>query len=213
MPQGGGPTRFFNLSAIPAKPDLLVGVWPDISDLSSMQSRRSEIQDFATWTAVIPAESTIVVVFERASPEAAEELTALTLASKAHWGYDAEFMNLARASLTVTAEYLEANECWVAEVDCAMVGWFSLVPVPDGLLLDNFFLLPAHIGSGLGRLMWDEAVRRAGAAGAGRLTLEADPNAAGFYERMGARRTGSVTAPDTGRELPIYEMRLTRDGG
>jgi len=44
------------------------------------------------------------------------------------------------------------------------------------------------------------------------MTLEADPNAAGFYERMGARRTGSVRAPDTGRELPVYEMKVNRDG-
>ena len=85
--------------------------------------------------------------------------------------------------------------------------------VPDGLLLDNFFLLPAHIGSGVGRLMWDEALRRAEAAGAERMTLEADPNAAGFYERMGARLTGSVTAPDTGRRLPVYEVRLIREKG
>jgi GNAT superfamily N-acetyltransferase len=149
-----------------------------------------------------------MATFRRALPDEAEGLTALTLESKAHWGYDVEFMDLARPSLTVTREYLEANECWVAEVDGATLGWFSLVSIADGLLLDNFFLLPAHIGSGLGRLMWNEAVRRAEAAGVGRMTLEADPNAAGFYERMGARRTGSVRAPDTGRELPIYEMKL-----
>lgn len=149
-----------------------------------------------------------MATFRRASPDEAEGLTALTLASKAHWGYDVEFMDLARPSLTVTPEYLEANECWVAEVEGDTLGWFSLVPIADGVLLDNFFLLPAHIGSGLGRLMWNEAVRRAEAAGVGRMTLEADPNAAGFYERMGARRTGSVRAPDTGRELPIYEMKL-----
>ena len=158
-----------------------------------------------------------MVTFRRAAPEAAEELTALTLASKAHWGYDQDFMDLARPSLTVTPEYLEVNDCLVAEIDGATVGWFSLVPVPDGLLLglllDNFFLLPAHIGSGVGRLMWDEALRRAEAAGAERMTLEADPNAAGFYERMGARLTGSVTAPDTGRRLPVYEVRLIREKG
>lgn len=152
-----------------------------------------------------------MVTFRRASPTAAEELTALTLASKAHWGYDQEFMDLARPSLTITPEYLAANECWVAEIDGAIVGWFSLVSVSDGLLLDNFFLLPAHIGSGVGRLMWDGALHQAQVAGAERIILESDPHAAGFYERMGARRTGSVTAPETGRELPVYEMQLTRD--
>ncbi|HVC74975.1 MAG TPA: GNAT family N-acetyltransferase [Candidatus Micrarchaeaceae archaeon] len=132
----------------------------------------------------------------------------LTLASKAHWGYDEAFMEVARPSLTVTPGYLEANDCWVAEVDGKTVGWFSLVAIPDGFLLDNFFLLPAHIGSGVGRLMWEEAVQRAQDQGAKRMTLEADPNAAGFYDRMGARLTGIVTAPDTGRELPTYEIEF-----
>jgi len=149
-----------------------------------------------------------LVTFRRASPEAANELTVLTLASKAHWGYDEAFMEVARPSLTVTPGYLEANDCWVAEVDGKTVGWFSLVAIPDGFLLDNFFLLPAHIGSGVGRLMWEEAVQRAQDQGAKRMTLEADPNAAGFYDRMGARLTGIVTAPDTGRELPTYEIEF-----
>jgi GNAT superfamily N-acetyltransferase len=152
----------------------------------------------------------LVTTFRHATPDEAGELTALTLASKAHWGYDEDFMNLARLSLTVTAGYLEANDCWVAEIDGATVGWFSLVPVADGILLDNFFLLPEHIGSGVGRLMWEEALRRAEAAGVERMTLEADPNAAGFYERMGATRTGSINAPDTGRELPVYQIQLKK---
>jgi GNAT superfamily N-acetyltransferase len=156
---------------------------------------------------------TTVVTFHRAPPKVAEELTALTLESKAHWGYDQAFMEVARPSLTVTPEYLETNECWIAESDGKTVGWFSLVPIPDGLLLDNFFLLPAHIGSGVGRLMWDQAVDRAEARGVERMTLEADPNAAGFYERMGARLTGSVTAPGTGRQLPVYEVQLIRKKG
>jgi GNAT superfamily N-acetyltransferase len=152
-----------------------------------------------------------VVTFRRASPEAAEELTALTIASKAHWGYDEDFMALARPTLAVTPDYLEANDCWVAEIDGATVGWFSLVSVAGGLLLDNFFVIPAQIGSGLGRLMWNEAVRRAEAAGVERMTLEADPNAAGFYEHMGAKLTGSVEAPVTGRRLPVYEVQFKRD--
>ena len=154
----------------------------------------------------------MATTFRRASPDEAGGLTALTLASKGHWGYDQDFMELARAGLTITPEYLEANECWVAEIDGATVGWFSLVPIPDGLLLDNFFLLPANIGSGVGRLMWVEALRRAEAAGVERMTLEADPNAAGFYERMGAQPIGSVTAADTGRQLPIYEIQVKKSG-
>lgn len=149
-----------------------------------------------------------MLTFRRAAPDDSRRLTELTFASKAHWGYDQAFMERARPELMVTREYLDANECWVADSDGQVIGWFSLVDVPGSLLLDNFFLLPGHIGSGLGRQMWEQAVTRAAERGADRLTLESDPNAAGFYERMGARPTGSVTAPSTGRELPVYEVML-----
>ena len=115
-------------------------------------------------------------------------------------------MKKALPELVVTREYLQANDCWVADNGGEVVGWFSLVDAPGSLLLDNFFVLPGHIGSGLGRQMWEQALARAAARGAHRLTLESDPNAAGFYERMGARRTGSVIAPRTGRQLPIFEV-------
>jgi GNAT superfamily N-acetyltransferase len=150
------------------------------------------------------------LTFRRALPEEADALTELTIASKAHWGYDDAFMQKARPDLVITPGYLQANECWVADDDGQPIGWFSLVEVPGSLLLDNFFLLPGRIGSGVGRRMWQQALTRAAENGADRLTLESDPNAAGFYERMGARRTGSVTAPSTGRELPLYEIRLAR---
>ena len=153
-----------------------------------------------------------MLTFRRAVPDDSRRLSELTFASKAHWGYDEAFMEVARPELVVTREYLEANECWVADDDGQVVGWFSLVDVPGSLLLDNFFLLPGHIGSGLGRPMWVQALTRAAERGAGRLTLESDPNAAGFYEWMGARRTGSVIAPSTGRELPVYEVLLAKSG-
>jgi GNAT superfamily N-acetyltransferase len=151
-----------------------------------------------------------VLTFRPASPDDAESLTELTIASKAHWGYDEAFMALARPVLVVTRDYLESNDCWVAEHDGQTVGWFSLVELSDALLLDNFFLLPDRIGSGLGREMWHRALNRAAAKGARRLTLEADPNAAGFYERMGARRIGSVMAASTGRSLPLYQIELAQ---
>jgi GNAT superfamily N-acetyltransferase len=149
-----------------------------------------------------------MLTFRRAVPDDSLRLSELTLASKAHWGYDEAFMERARPDLVVTREYLEANECWVVDNDGEVVGWFSLVDVPGSLLLDNFFLLPGHIGAGLGRQMWQKALARVAGRGADRLTLESDPNAAGFYERMGARRTGSVIAPATGRELPTFEVVL-----
>ena len=50
-----------------------------------------------------------------------------------------------------------------------------------------------------------EARRR----GAGRLTILADPYAAGFYERNGARLIGQAPSDAIpGRSVPLYEVKL-----
>jgi hypothetical protein len=49
--------------------------------------------------------------------------------------------------------------------------------------------------------------------GAERLTILADPNTAGFYERSGAVRIGDAPSDAVrGRRLPLYELRLGRNG-
>ena len=65
------------------------------------------------------------------------------------------------------------------------------------------------IGSGAGRALFDAAAVLARQQGAHRMTILADPNAAAFYERMGARylrHAPSDAIP--GRSLPFYEYDL-----
>jgi hypothetical protein len=53
------------------------------------------------------------------------------------------------------------------------------------------------------------AVTEARQRGAERLTILADPNAAGFYERNGAVRIGEAPSDAVpGRLLPLYELNL-----
>ena len=64
---------------------------------------------------------------------------------------------------------------------------------------------PHRCGSRLIAHAIDEARRR----GANRLTILADPYAAGFYERCGARLIGEAPSDAIpGRSLPLYEAKL-----
>jgi GNAT superfamily N-acetyltransferase len=54
--------------------------------------------------------------------------------------------------------------------------------------LNTLFVEPRHIRSGVGRMLLAHAVAEARQRGAERLTILADPNAPGFYERNGAVR-------------------------
>jgi GNAT superfamily N-acetyltransferase len=140
----------------------------------------------------------------------AEALTALVLRSKAHWGYDADFMAAA-------AEVLE-----IAEEDLARPGYTVAVDEDDtplGLLyvtrhgaaasLDKLFVDPPAMGLGVGRLLFDLAVEQARVLGAKRMTIESDPQAAPFYERMGAEIVGEAPSEAIpGRMLPLLELAL-----
>ena len=63
-----------------------------------------------------------------------------------------------------------------------------------------------------GRYSRTPSPRRVSAAPSG-LTILADPNAAGFYERNGAVRIGEAPSDAVpGRLLPLYELRLIPRG-
>jgi GNAT superfamily N-acetyltransferase len=144
-----------------------------------------------------------------ADPREAAALTALGLKSKAHWGYDAAFMAACVAELTVLPEHVARNEVWLAE-DGTPAGFYELIDQGGGAgEVRMFFVEPARIGTGLGAVLWDHMESRARARGLDRLGLDADPNARGFYQRMGCEVTGtSPSGSIPGRWLPRLEKRL-----
>ena len=51
----------------------------------------------------------------RARSEEAEQLSGLARRSKAHWGYDAEFLRRAAVELTITPRAITDHQVWVLE--------------------------------------------------------------------------------------------------
>ena len=137
-----------------------------------------------------------------------DSLTALCVRSKAHWGYDQAFMRRSAPSLAV-------NEAEIVEGRVLVAGRQGLVfgvarVEPDGEL-GLMFVDPRTINRGVGRALFEAAVALARRLGAKRMAILADPNAAPFYERMGARFVSQVPSDAIpGRTLPLYEYDLTQ---
>src|SRR5262245_23535816 len=72
---------------------------------------------------------------------------------------------------------------------------FSVVqPVEDGRCeLDDLFVEPDWMRRGVGRLLVDDVGARAAAAGASYVDVIANPNALGFYSRLGFEETGAAS--------------------
>lgn len=136
-------------------------------------------------------------------------LSALCMRSKAYWGYDDAFMAACREELTLSPQDLDHFAAVMAEIDgrpagVALVGWDG----PDAEI-EKFFVDPAFMGRGVGRALFDWCTSTARAMHAPRLLIEADPQAAPFYEHMGAKAIGQVpSASIPGRSLPHLALAL-----
>jgi GNAT superfamily N-acetyltransferase len=150
------------------------------------------------------------LVLRPARPAEKPALDALCFRAKAHWGYDADFMTRCRDVLRVPEAAILAGLAFVATDAEQLLGIVSLeLPAAEPALLDLLFIEPEMIGSGIGAALFRLAAETARSKGATQLDIEADPFAAGFYDRMGARRIGSVPSSVVpGRMLPLYRLDL-----
>ncbi len=149
-------------------------------------------------------------VIRPARVEEAATLSALALRSKAHWGYDSEFLEACRDVLTVRPEAIAGGSVHVLERRGKLLGFYSLAPWRADVELLHFFVDPPAMGDGVGRRLWSNAVQRARRLGFLRLLVQSDPNAEGFYLKLGAERIGEVPSQAVaGRLLPLLLFRLS----
>jgi GNAT superfamily N-acetyltransferase len=153
------------------------------------------------------------VVFRRARISEAGLLGQIALRSKAHWGYDAAFLEACRAELAFSPADVAARRIVVADTPSGIAGFYSIDGEPPSGELGSLWVVPERIGTGFGRRLWQHAVATATEAGYASLRVEADPNAVGFYAAMGARRVGEVPSGSVpGRALPLLSFRLPGAG-
>jgi ribosomal protein S18 acetylase RimI-like enzyme len=130
-----------------------------------------------------------------ARPDEASALEALQRRSSDVWE---EY----RAQLAANPDAIEPPHQAIADgrvrvaVDASgrHLGFSVVLPVKDGRCeLDDLFVEPDSMRLGVGRLLVDDVATRAAASGASYLDVIANPNALGFYERLGFEITGQAS--------------------
>ncbi len=148
------------------------------------------------------------IQIRRARPDEAEVLTEIAHAAKRHWGYPENWIEHWRADLTITPEFVARNEMYVAVIDEEVVGCCAIV-LSDGLAeLEHLWIRPQHMGAGVGRALFLHARERAATLEIEVLEISADPNAEGFYERMGARRIGEDRSEIEGQPRVLPRLAI-----
>lgn len=150
------------------------------------------------------------MVIRPAHSDEGERLREITAAAKGFWGYDPERVHAWAAVLDLSPDRLAAVHAFVAEVDGGAIGWAEILPPAAGVcVLEHLWVEPARIRRGVGSLLFRHAAGRAHALGATAMEWEVEPNALGFYARMGGRPLRTATS-EWGRELSVMGVSLKR---
>jgi len=151
-----------------------------------------------------------MIIIRRVVPKEADVLTHVALSAKRHWGYPEHWMEIWTPELTFAPEYFEDNESWVAVDNEMPIGFYTLQERNGNAWIENLWVLPEQMGKGVGKRLFLHAISRSLKLGYKILQLEADPNAVGFYEKMGMHKIGERHSEIEGqpRRLPIMQINL-----
>lgn len=136
--------------------------------------------------------------------------------AKAAWNYPPAWLDEWRDALTLTSEYLTTHKSFVAVQGNEVVGVCVLEIHDSSASLEHVWIAPECQRRGVGRRLVATALDVAARLGLSRVEVDADPNAEGFYARLGARRLGAIPAPMPGardRMLPRMQFVVIPDNG
>ena len=136
-------------------------------------------------------------------------ISTLMRSSKALWGYAPKQIEEWHDELTMTADYIQQNWVYVAVIDSELSGVCSFRNCSDhNVILDGLFVSPSKIGLGVGSALLRLCINTVKQSGAQTITLDADPNAEGFYSHHGFTTVGKKSSSIEGRFLPVMSIVL-----
>ena len=148
-------------------------------------------------------------MIRRATAYDSPTLTSIAHDAKRYWGYPEHWIKHWQDELTISDDFVNANEVYVSASDDEVRGFYALIVRDDKAELEHLWVAPKHIGTGVGKELFLHAMQRATAHDVSEVRINSDPNAEGFYQKMGAYRIGEVRADmdDKPRTLPRMAVR------
>ena len=143
-----------------------------------------------------------------AATDEASVLTSMALEAKRYWGYPEHWIKHWESDLTISSDFIHDNHVYVAEENGQIQGFYALIVRGNQAELDHMWVKPALVGTGIGKELFLDAMERAAALKVNAVEISSDPNAAGFYRRMGATEIGEIDASFDGvtRKLPRLKI-------
>jgi N-acetylglutamate synthase-like GNAT family acetyltransferase len=148
------------------------------------------------------------LMIRRASSEETAALTRIAHDAKRHWGYPEHWIKHWENDLTISPDFVAANQVYVAESEGDLLGFYALIIRNDKAELDHLWVSPEHIGTGVGKELFIHAMQRAAGRNFSEVEILSDPNAEGFYRKMGAHRIGETVSEIDGQSRTLPRLKV-----
>lgn len=149
------------------------------------------------------------MIFETATPEDAEELSAVAIRSKRHWGYSKEAMELWNQNLTITEDFLKEHTVIKATLEDEIVGFFALEEIQPTTRIAQYWVDTPYMRKGYGSVMYDYLQGYLKSRNVEKVTLVLDPNGIAFFEKKGATILNKIEHKVKNKFLYIVEVPVT----
>lgn len=149
-----------------------------------------------------------VFQIRRASRDETEALSQIAFTAKRYWGYPEHWMEFWRELFVIAPEFIANNDVFVAEMEGEIVGFYGLIIGEKKAELEHLWIKPEHIGKGVGKELFFHAMQRAAGQGLEQVEISSDPNAEGFYKKLGAVRTGESISEIEGQQRIIPRLQV-----
>jgi len=147
-------------------------------------------------------------------------LTEISFIAKSFWNYPDEYMKLWKEELTIRKKYLNNKIVRCYEQEGKLIGFYSIfemseqktfgkVYLEQGFWLDHMFILPKYHKKGIGREFIEDIKILSKKQQIGKsLKIFVDPNAKGFYLKVGAKEIRVSESSIPNRTIPVMEIDL-----
>lgn len=150
---------------------------------------------------------TITMEIFSAESQDLADINRIIIAAKRHWNYPEAWIQQWLPDLKVDDSTLQERAFWLLKNNGETLALASCATLGNGAYeLEDCWVDPEHMGVGAGKKLLEFVFAHLTGLSARELLIAADPNATGFYEKMGAQACGFRDSTPEGRRLPLYKV-------
>jgi GNAT superfamily N-acetyltransferase len=138
----------------------------------------------------------------------AGQLSEIALEAKRFWDYPDDWLKLWADIFTITPEFIRKHKVLVAADNSSLLGFIAISINAENAEVEHMWVLPEYVKNGIGKNLLNEVIKLCRSNHIKKIIIESDPNAKGFYEKMGAKHIGYVDSIPKPRKLPVLEIDL-----